>query len=172
MKNRRLKTLIGIILVGSTILSLIPSIALSGDKDPGCTIYGNVYVNNNPTAGITVNGGGQQATTDGSGLYQFRYTVPIGTSITLTANYNGHTASDTFTVPDSPSVKKDLYIMIETPTTSPTPSPSDNPSTTPTPSSNPSTTPQPSTRTPSDIDNWVLGPKIISRGRRLRCDGR
>ncbi|BAI62867.1 hypothetical protein MCP_2795 [Methanocella paludicola SANAE] len=152
----QLKSLIIIVAIGLITFSQIPLYALSEGTNPGCTIYGYVYINDNsnPVGSATLNCDGQQATSAGSGFYQFKYTIQVGKQVTIVAQYNGHEVRDTFTVPNMDKFQRNIIITIETPTTTPTPS--NEPSTSPQP------TAHPTARAPSDVDDWILGPGLWS----------
>ncbi len=105
-------------------LSAVVSFALSTPVG----VYGHVTVNGAATSGVAVSlSGGQSTSTDGSGFYQFG--INSGSSYTVTASYNGHSASKSFTANGDTQV--DLNIAYTTSTPTATPSPSSSPTTPP-----------------------------------------
>lgn len=141
-------------------------------------IMGHVTVNGVSMAGVTVSAGASSKTTDASGNYQLSPMIANGSSVTVTANYNGHTQSTTVTqhMQGAETVNFAITYSTETPnnggstittgTITPTPVPQTNNSTsgsgtvsitpTPTPTLTPTPTPVPTpTPTPSTgLGSW------------------
>ncbi len=113
-----------VLALGMLAIILAPvSVAQSA---PPSALHGHVYVNGVATNGITVSLSGASSgsyTTKNdaggnSGYYQFAITN--GSSYTVSATYNGHTASQSFTA-SSLDVVVDLHIDYSTSTATPTP---------------------------------------------------
>src|SRR5208337_2577704 len=75
------------------------------------TIIGYVTVNGTPMAGVTVSGGGQSTTTASDGSYTLGIGIATNTSATITATYQGYSASGTATQENQGMVELDLSIV-------------------------------------------------------------
>ena len=85
------------------------------------TIIGHVTVNGTAMGGVSVSAGDSHASTDDSGYYQIVPSVDNGSSVTVTADYQGHTASGTATQQGQDNVTVDLSITYTTSTPTPVP---------------------------------------------------
>jgi hypothetical protein len=96
-------------------------------------IYGHVTVNGEHIQGVTVSAGGSSTTTDSGGFYQLTPSVENGSSVTVTANYQGHTTAQSATQHNNQgSVQIDLAITYTTTTPTPTATPTATVTVTPT----------------------------------------
>lgn len=132
--------MVGKIFLTTTILAIIVISVLPFSavmQSIPCTVIGHVTADGSMVSGALVSlNDGQSGTTDGNGYFQF--TVSNGSSYTISASYNGHSASKAFTAIGA-QVQVDINInTAPTPTTNPS---SNNPTTTATPTPIPSVRP-------------------------------
>lgn len=120
---------------------------VNAQEAPPTTVAGTVTVNGVATNGVSVSGGGGSDTTHDGGKYTF--SVTPDKPITITATYQGHSASATVTVKSGDMMVKDLSINYQIATPTPTASPTVKPSATVAPTKKPTTVPPPATPKPA-----------------------
>lgn len=167
LKYSRIAWLIAICMMVIACLWM-PMMAMAQGFTPS-SVYGHISVDGTATGGVSVSiSDGQSTSTDGSGYYQFG--ISEGVTYTITASYNGFSASNTFTALGSRN-QVDLNIdTVNQPTPTPTPTPTPEPSVTPTPKpGQPTTTPIPgastvpgSTATPMPTAAPGISPGILT----------
>lgn len=114
-----------VLALGMLAIILVPTSV--GQSAPPSALHGHIYVNGVATNGLVVSLSGASSgsyTTKNdaggnSGYYQFAITN--GSSYTVSATYDGHTASQSFTA-HSLDVVVDIHIDYSTSTATPTPS--------------------------------------------------
>ena len=107
-------------------ISVLTTTALAQSVTQPLFIYGYVTVNGAATSGVSVSAGGSSTTTGSSGYYQLSPSVANGSSVTVTANYQGHQQSKSVTQNMQPRAEADFAITYAVPsaTTTPTSPPS------------------------------------------------
>lgn len=161
-----LRVLLAVVMLLALSSQALVVFAVPSPGMPGL-IYGDVIYNGSGVGGVTVTLSGAESkstTTDGNGYYQFGVTQ--GNTYTVSASYDGHTASKTVTInTDQVNINLDVTgsqssggssggtftyynpptatpTVAQAATPTPTPTPTPMPTSTPTPIPSPSPTPQ------------------------------
>jgi len=87
---------------------LVPSAFASGVP---LAVYGYVTVNGAPMAGVMISANDTITSTNSTGFYEISPSVVTGSDVTVTAVYQGHSASGTITQNDQGFVELNLSIM-------------------------------------------------------------
>jgi hypothetical protein len=162
---RSIKQILVVCLISLT-LTIMPLVNAQGIP---CVIRGTVTYNGSPVAGATVvASSGDSTTTGGDGSYGLD--TLSGSTITVTATYNGHSRSIIVNTPsDGGMMIANTIAITFTPTPTPTPAPTPTskptatpiPTPTPAPGSTPTPAPVPATPTPAPAQAQTATPTPV-----------